>query len=100
MNVTSEAPTLTSTGGKRRYPVGGRIGPAWQEAWEYLRQHAGGWTDGRELAKDLADKHGLSEDTLVALFTRMATAGHLQRVHFNVKTKRGPRKRTHYKIKV
>jgi hypothetical protein len=92
MNTVS-APDLTPG-----YPSNGeKVGPAWNEAYGRIAA-APDWLDGVQLADDLAEKYDLNPKTLVALFTRMATAGHLQRTHRAVKTGRGPRRRTHYKV--
>jgi len=95
---TMTPPNLTA-----KYPVHpkrvNRIGPAWADAWTRLTQTPDGeWTDGVVLAREVAAIHDLSPDTLIGLFTRMATAGHLERKHELVVTTRGERKRTHYRI--
>lgn len=94
--------TLTPPNLTAKYPVhpkrANRIGPAWAEAWKYLIEHRDEWTDGVELARSVGEVHNLSSDTLIGLFTRMATAGHLERNHTEVATTRGVRKRTHYRI--
>jgi len=94
---TMTPPNLTA-----KYPVhpqrANRIGPAWADAWAYLIEHKDEWTDGVELARSIGEQHNLSPDTLIGLFTRMATAGHLKRHHSTVVSTRGGRKRTHYRI--
>jgi len=95
--MTDTAPDLTPG-----YPSKGpRLGPAWQKAWAVLRSNTDTdtWTDGRELAETVARETGLSVNTLVALLTRMASAGKLDRTHRTVKGSRGTRRRTHYMIK-
>ena len=96
--------TLTPPNLTAKYPVhpkrANRIGPAWSDAWAYLIEHQGEWTDGVELARSVSARHGLSPDTMIGLFTRMATAGHLERHHSSVTTTRGVRQRTHYKVAV
>ena len=94
--------TLTPPNLTAKYPVHpkrvNRIGPAWADAWAYLIEHQDEWTDGVKLARQIGEQHNLSPDTLIGLFTRMATAEHLARKHEEVPTTRGLRKRTHYRI--
>lgn len=96
--TTSTAPDLT-TG----YPSKGKkLGPAWNGAWTHLakaKRRQDQFLDGRELAEVVAPDYGLSSATLVALFSRMATGGLLDRESRPVNTKRGVRMRTFYKIK-
>jgi hypothetical protein len=93
-----EVPTLSRNRRGQHYPARGtRLGDAWAES--YLRFVAAGedWTDGYTVANEVAGKHGLMPSTLIALYTRMATGGHLKREHREVKTNRGMRMRTHYR---
>lgn len=97
MNTDIEIPLLEGAKPGRFYPDRGRVGAAWEEAYRALSAD-GGWLDGVELAKRLGKAHDLNPDTLIGLFTRMATAGKLDRRPQDVKTTRGARRRTHYRI--
>lgn len=80
------------------YPSQGKkLGPAWQEIWDRLR-YAPDALDGRELADQVAPRHDLAPATLVALISRAAKAGVLTREPRPVKSGRGQRTRTFYRI--
>ena len=92
---TVTAPDLTPG-----YPSkGSKLGPAWRDAWAELVSHPTEWLDSRVLAGELAPKHGLAVTTVVALLTRMATGGMMDRTYKVVQTQRGPRTRAHYRAK-
>jgi hypothetical protein len=95
MNI--KLPTLPARPGRTYPDPETRLGAAWSESYERIRGAAEP-VDGRVLADEIAPKHGLFPSTLVALYTRMASAGHLKRDHTFVETGRGPRKRTHYSV--
>lgn len=95
--TTREIPTLSYTS-TRAYPdPGTRLGAAWKEAYEMIVESGEDGVDGYTVAEQVAPKHDLVPATLIALFTRMATAGKLRRDHRPVETTRGSRKRTHYR---
>jgi hypothetical protein len=83
---------------KGGYPTkGAKLGPAWSAIWRKLNR-ADDYLDGRELADQVAPKHDLAPATLVALLSRAAKAGILQKELRPVQTKRGARDRTFYRI--
>lgn len=98
MKTEIEVPLLPGTKPGRFYPDRGRLGAAWPAAYKLITDAGVNWVDGVELAKDLGAEHGLNPNTLIALFTRMATAGKLERYAGDVMTTRGIRRRTHYRI--
>lgn len=61
-------------------------------------ERAGDFQDGIELAQKVAKSTDLAPATLVALMSRAATAGLLERKLVKVPTARGPRTRSFYKI--
>lgn len=85
------------------YPSKGRarLSPAWNDAWTALAKATAEdrWTDGRTLAVTIGELHGLHADTVWGLFSRAVNAGLLERKPVTVAGQRGPRTRTHYKIK-
>ena len=94
MNTTQEAPNISGD-----YPGNGKkIGPAWRAVWAELGQ-ADDYLDGRELAVKYAAPNGLMPSTLVALISRAAQAGLLERELRPVTSGRGPRNRSFYRIK-
>lgn len=80
------------------YPYKRRLYPAWQEVWDRLRE-ADGSLDGRELSDQVAPAHGLEPATLVGVLSRAAAAGLLEREQRPVRSTRGVRSRTFYRIK-
>lgn len=95
------APDLTEgwRQGRPGYPSRGpKLGPAWAWCWEKLHE-TGDWMDGRELATEAAAKVGLQEISVSQLLVRMATAEKIDRTHRMVVGKRGPRRRSFYRIK-
>ena len=100
---TTTAPDLTPG-----YPSNGaKLGPAWKDVWRTLGL-INDFTDGRALAGGIAPEHDLSPSTLVALLSRAAKAGLLDRESRSVgiqirlpdgTTRASSRKRTHYRIK-
>lgn len=95
------APDLTEG-----YPSkGAKLGPAWNEAWRILRRSTEP-KDGRVLAAQVAVKHDLAPATVVALLSRMALGGHLERIPRKVtvpvtkagKTYNSSRVRTFYRV--
>lgn len=100
--MTNTAPDLIPG-----YPSKGRkVGPAWNELWAEL-QRADDFQDGRVLAERIAPKHDLEPSTLVALLSRMAKGGILDResrpvqIRLNVAgggEHQSSRRRTHYRI--
>lgn len=94
--MTVRAPDIT-----QGYPSGGsKIGPAWDSAWEWLRAQGRGWTDGTDLARRVSVNHELAESTVRNLLTSARRAGLLEQTYRAVDVPgRGPRTRTHYRIK-
>ncbi len=82
------------------YPSkGAKLGPAWSLIWSRLRDRPDEFLDGRVLAAEVAADQGLAESTLVALISRAAQAGLLDRDPRPVRSEnRGMRTRTHYRI--
>lgn len=93
-DLNAEAPELSEG-----YPRTGRIGPAWQKMWDRL-QASGDFMDGRELAAEVSEEVELKASTLVALISRAASAGLLDREQRWVVGTRGPRQRSFYRIPV
>ncbi len=95
---TPEAPDIPGTPG---YPgKGKRLGPAWRELWGRLAADPSTYQDGPELCREIAPAHRLASSTLVAVLSRAAAAGLLEREYRRVETGgRGPRTRAHYRIK-
>jgi len=93
---TVTAPDLTPG-----YPSrGAKIGPAWTEAWRELSEAQGEWLDGQSLWRTIAPRHGLSPETLRGLLFRMAgPTGPLERDSQKVRTGKGLRSRTHFRIR-
>lgn len=92
--MTIQAPDI-----KPGYPSKGkRLGPAWRDLWSALAD-SGDYQDGRALATPIAIRHDLAPATLVAVLSRAALAGLLEKEGRNVISGRGNRKRTHYRIK-
>lgn len=63
---------------KGGYPTKGkRLGPAWREMWREIQKASARDrpTDGKALSDKVADKNGLSGQTLLALLSRAANAG-------------------------
>lgn len=84
------------------YPYKRRLFPAWQAAWDKLRDamlSGNEALDGRVLADEVAPEHGLTPQTLVGVFSRAAAAGLLERELRPVESTRGVRHRTFYRIK-
>lgn len=80
------------------YPTGGaKLGPAWAEIWKRL-SNADDYLDGRILADKVALRHDLAPATLVALLSRAAKADVLAKELRPVKSGRGTRSRTFYRI--
>lgn len=104
--TTTRAPFIIapSEGLNVRYPRGypattGPLGKAWAEIWNAL-EDAPDHLDGRALADKVAPKYGLVPATLVAVLSRAAHVGLLEKEARNVSSgERGMRKRTHYRIK-
>jgi len=99
MTVKTDAPDIPNpawpNGG---YPTKGKkLGPAWSAIWRKLNR-ANDYLDGRELADDIAPKHDLMASTLVALLSRAAKAGVLEKEQRHVQSTRGLRRRTFYRI--
>ena len=90
---TTEAPEIAPG-----YPYRRRVFPAWQEMWDALSASSD-FLDGRELAAEMAEKHGLQDTTLVGVLSRAASAGLLDTEQRPVEGTRGIRPRTFYKIK-
>jgi hypothetical protein len=95
------------------YPSkGALLGPAWQHVWTELQRDPEAWRDGRELAQAAAEAVGAQPATVVALISRAAYAGLLDRegrpVEVDIRTKdeagqvtairQGKRNRTFYRI--
>jgi hypothetical protein len=84
------------------YPSNGtKLGPAWRAVWAELdkaSQTTDPFLDGRVLADNVAPDYGLSPATLVALLSRAAKAGLLNKEARPVESPRGYRMRTHYKV--
>jgi hypothetical protein len=98
MDMTSKTPPMLTD----NYPAPGtRLGQGWAALWAELAKasrRVDPYLDGRELAEELAPAHDLNPSTLVALLSRMAKGGILEREGRPVQTGRGSRNRTHYRI--
>jgi hypothetical protein len=83
------------------YPGPRRQYPAWQAAWDILRAAPAEYVDGRELAERSVEVAGgqIEPVTMTGILTRAANAGLLERDHRPVKSGRGMRTRTFYRIK-
>lgn len=96
---TVTAPDLTPG-----YPSKGpKLGPAWTALYTALHSAAltsEPFMDGQKLAASIASDYGLADATLVALLSRAAKAGILDREGRQVMTNRGVRTRTHYRVNV
>ncbi len=80
------------------YPSkGAKVGPAWNEAYNALRT-ANDFQDGRALANEIAPRHDLDPATLIAILSRAALAGLLDKEPRPVASRRGNRNRTHYRV--
>jgi hypothetical protein len=91
--TTLTAPDLTPG-----YPSKGpKLGPAWNALYRALARGED-FQDGRVLAHKIAPKHDLDPATLVALLSRAAKAGILDKEPRPVMTQRGFRSRTHYRV--
>jgi hypothetical protein len=99
---------------KGGYPTKGkRLGPAWDKMWRALERVGTEYLDGKELSDTVAKETDLSPATLVALLSRAAGAGILEKdtravsVPVVVRSKAHPegrsiqssRNRTFYRIK-
>lgn len=84
------------------YPSNGtKLGPAWRALWAELDKASrtpDPFLDGRDLADNVAPDYGLAPATLVALLSRAAKAGLLNKTSRPVESARGYRMRTHYKV--
>lgn len=84
------------------YPSNGaKLGPAWRAVWTELDKASrtqDPFLDGRELADTVAPDYGLAPATLVALLSRAAKAGLLNKESRSVVSARGNRNRTHYRV--
>lgn len=106
MNTTTKAPDFPGgrPGQNSGYPSNGAsIGPAWQDLWDLLRASPDNALNGRELASQVAPRHNLEPSTLVALLSRAAKAGLLEReqrqVTVPVLDREAKRSQTFYRIK-
>ena len=80
------------------YPSKGeKVGPAWNEIYAALVA-ANDFQDGRTLANEIAPRHDLNPATLIAILSRAALAGLLDKQPRPVASKRGMRNRTHYRV--
>lgn len=106
MTITATAPEISPG-----YPYKRRVFPAWQQAWDMMRQCGENFSDGKVLATHVASAHGLAPATVQAVLTRAANAGLLDReiraVKIVMRSGDGPnrlhaskRERTFYRIKV
>jgi hypothetical protein len=97
--MTNTAPDLSPG-----YPSRGtKLGPAWNDLWAALskaKRRKDAYLDGRELAGEIAQTYDLNPATLIALMSRMAKGGHLDREQRPVQTNGKTRNRTHYRIPV
>jgi hypothetical protein len=78
------------------------LGRAWASMYAELvkaKRRKDPYLDGRVLAEAIAPDHDLVPATLVAVISRAAKAGLLDKELRVVISGRGARKRTHYKIK-
>jgi hypothetical protein len=101
--MSTKAPTITSKrDGRWVYPAPGTtIHAAWADAWDRLASAGIEYLDGPALAADVAEAHGLHPDTIKNLLNSARNAGHLEHTYRKVDVPgRGPRTRTHYRIKV
>jgi hypothetical protein len=102
-NASTKAPDIPNPAYPRGgYPTGGaKLGPAWRDIWNRLSRaqtREDKFLDGRELADTVAIKHDLAPATLVALLSRAAKAGVLDKELRPVTSTRGLRNRTFYRI--
>jgi hypothetical protein len=95
MATKTQAPMIGPNYPHPDYP----LGAAWAAMWRVLERSGDEYLDGRVLADKIAPKHGLASTTLVALISRAAKAGLLDKQPQPVQTARGTRKRTHYRVK-
>jgi len=100
MTVTAKAPDFTTNTRGVGYPSGGaKIGPAWQAAWDRMRQaSAEDYLDGPAMAEAIGKDLGISPNTVLSLLFQAADRGYLERTHVPVAGNRGVRNRTHYRI--
>jgi len=86
------------------YPSNGaKLGPAWRATWDQLDKASrtqDPFLDGRDLAAEVAPDYGLAPATLVALLSRAAKAGLLNKEIRPVESTRGHRNRTFYRVPV
>jgi hypothetical protein len=97
MTTTRTVPDITPG-----YPSrGAQLGPAWTKIWRAL-ERSGDFEDGHELAARVAKTTGLAPATLVALISRAAKAGLLEReprqVTVKILKRTGRRTHTFYRI--
>lgn len=94
--TNTTAPDLTPG-----YPSkGAKLGPAWRAVWAELDKVSSTpdpFLEGQELAATVAPDYGLSPNTLVALLSRAAKVGLLDKDTRPVQSSRGYRMRTHYR---
>lgn len=99
MKTEIKPPDVPIPGYETGYPSPTRrLGKAWAFAWTKLTSADGEFLDGTELAAVAARKAGLEASTIISFLTRAATAGVLEREHRTVAGKRGPRRRTFYRV--
>lgn len=81
MTTHTKAPDIPNPAyPKGGYPTKGkRLGPAWDMIWRRLQRSADGWVDGTVVSAQVAEKTDLASGTLVALLSRAAKAGVLER---------------------
>lgn len=98
MTDISTAPVISTNRAGGAYPNSGeKIGPAWQTTWALLRAEPG-FADGRELAAKVAEKHGVSVETVAHLLRRASVAGLLERDYRTATGTRGDRRKAFYRI--
>ena len=103
--MRTKAPAITTKLVRHRqwvYPAPGTsIATAWERSWRRLSKVSDGeYLDGSLLAADVAHETGLHVDTIKNLLNSARKAGHLEHTYRRVDIPgRGPRTRTHYRIK-
>lgn len=88
MTTQTKAPDFPGgrEGQESGYPSKGRkLGPAWQQIWNTLSLDPALFMDGKMLAETVAPVHDLVPATLVALMSRAARAGLLDKETRDVK---------------
>lgn len=96
------APAIGQTRSARHggaYPAPGtKLGLAWEHAWKLLQLSGTEYVEGVALSEEVAGEGKVASVTVLNLLARAATAHILERDLRTVEGKRGPRKRTFYRV--